>query len=203
MRKFFLALVIGCVSMHNLFAGSADSSSCKWRPSIAMGQYTATIGLPNTTPLRLGVQLGANRQWNKNQKHQLRQSIYLATFKHNNLQTAVQLFSEVHYAFVAKNFEFSPLMLGGGYVASILDMPSVKFNGTKYEQVNNGVRNNFLISLGTQLMYQTPLKIADKKVSVFTNYRLQVQGIFIKENVPFVAYSSVNFGICLPWPFKK
>jgi hypothetical protein len=202
MKNIFLLCTFSLLAF-SAKATSTDSSTCKWNTSLALGQYTAKLGLPNVAPLRLGLQAGVHRQWNKNAKRQFRQSIYLAEFKHRNLQTAIQLFTEFHYAFHYKKIMFSPLMLGGGYVASIQDLSSIKWNGTQYEKVGTQVKHNFLISLGSQLMYATPWKITHQPVSIFANYRMQVQGIFIQKTVPAIAYSSINLGMYLPWPFKK
>jgi hypothetical protein len=201
--KNIFTIILLCACANLAVAASVDSNKSKWHISAALGQYTAKLGLPNLAPVRLGLQVGAHRQLNKNPKHKMLQSIYLGSFKHKNLQTPIQLFTEFHYALNYKKIKFSPLMLGGGYVAGIQDLSSVKWNGTQYEKVGTQVKHNFLISLGTQLMYATPFKIAQQPISIFANYRMQVQGIFIQKTVPAIAYSSIYLGICMPCPFKK
>lgn len=180
-------------------AKAQDETPSRWRGFVNLGQYAAKIGAPNFQPFRLGVNLGASYQLNKNEKHQLRESFHLGGFYHKDLQTAVQLYSEFQYEWHVANFAITPLAIGAGYVASFSDMTSLKWDGTKYVKVAVPLRNNFMMSLGSNLMYESPLKVANKPISFSLAYRLQVQGIIVKAAVPVMAYSSVQIGAAIPF----
>ncbi len=180
-------------------AKAQDETPSRWRAFVNLGQYAAKIGAPNFQPFRLGVNLGASYQLNKNEKHQLRESFHLGGFYHKDLQTAVQLYSEFQYEWHVANFAITPLAIGAGYVASFSDMTSLEWDGTKYEKVAVPLRNNFIISLGSNLMYESPLKVANKPISFSLAYRLQVQGIIVRAAVPVMAYSSVQIGAVFPF----
>lgn len=175
-----------------------DETPSRWRGFVNLGQYAAKIGAPSFHPFRLGVNLGASYHLNKNEKHQLRQSFHLGGFYHRDLQTAIQLYSEFQYEWHVANFSITPLAIGAGYVASVSDMTSLKWDGTKYEKVAVPLRNNFMMSLGSNLGYESPLKVANQPISFSLAYRLQVQGIIVKAAVPVMAYSSVQIGLSMP-----
>lgn len=184
-------------------AKAQDETPSRWRAFVNLGQYAAKIGAPNFQPFRLGVNVGASYQLNKNEKYQLRQSFHLGGFYHKDLQTAVQLYSEFQYEWHVANFAITPLAIGGGYVASFSDMTSLKWDGTKYVKVAVPLRNNFMMSLGSNLMYESPLKLANTPISFSLAYRLQVQGIIVKAAVPVMAYSSVQIGASFPISCRK
>lgn len=182
-----------------LGAKAQTETPTKWRANISLGQYSAKIGTPNLKPFRLGINLGANYHLNKSEKHQLKQSFHLAMFRHKDLQTAVQLYSEFQYEWHFAKWSLTPLAIGGGYVASFSDMTTLKWDGKQYTKVGVALRNNFLISLGPNLGYESSLKAFDKQVTFTLGYRLQVQGVMIKEAVPVIAYSSLQLGAGFPF----
>ena len=171
----------------------------KWRGNIAVGQYEAIIGFPQFSPIRIGGSLGASYHLNKSNTHQLRQAFQLGGFYHQDLQTALQLYTEFQYEWHYRQFYLMPLAIGGGYTASFPDMTSLLWDGTKYTQVPTAMRHNFLISLGPTVGYETPLKIANKPLSFTLAYRLQVQGIIVQSTVPVLAYSSLQVGVAMPF----
>ena len=173
----------------------------KWQGTLSLGQYAASLAVPKLIPIRAGIQAGAIYQWNDNKKHQFTQSANLAYFYHRNLQHAVQLYTEGGYQIHLENgLQINPFSIGGGYVASVGDMDSYIWNTetNKYEATGRDFRNNWMISLGFGLGYETDIEIAERPVTFYLNYRLQVQGIIVKENVPVMAYSPIMFGISLP-----
>ena len=186
-----------------LFIGQlqAQESESKWKGKLSFGQYAASLAVPQFKPLRIGVQTSAIYQLNNNEKHQFTQSGNLAYFYHPNLQHAVQLYTETAYQINLENgFRINPFSIGGGYVASIGDMESFEWNAetNAYEAQGRTFRNNWMISLGFGLGYETGIKIAERPLTFNLDYRLQVQGILVQENVPIMAYSPIMFGISLP-----
>jgi len=185
-----------------LFAGrtyAQEVASSKWRISGGVGQYSAKIGLPDMKVLHPGLLLGASYQYNSNSHHQLRQAAYLGAFYHEHFQTAVQLYTEFHYEWhVGQRLFIAPMALGGGYVASFSNMASHKWDGEKYIAQKISLKNNFMISLGPSLAYKSPWKLAANPVSFIFGYRLQVQGVIVRNTVPLIVYSSWQIGVGMP-----
>ena len=179
----------------------AQETASKWQGTLSIGQYAASLAVPKFTPIRVGVQAGAIYQWNNNKKHQFTQSGNLAYFYHQNLQHAIQLYTEVGYQIHLENgLRINPFSIGGGYVASIGDMDSFEWNTemNAYESQGRTFRNNWMISLGLGLGYETGIKIAERPLTFNFNYHLQVQGTIVQENVPIMAYSPIMLGVSLP-----
>jgi hypothetical protein len=178
-----------------------ENPTPKWNAHLSIGQYTASIGTPTFSPLHLGIQTGVNYRWNKNTTHQFVQSANLGYFYHEYLQHAIQLYSEIGYELHLKNgLQINPLSIGGGYVLSILDMNTVIFDETtqQFETVRFPTNHNFVISLGGGLGYTSKLSIQDRPITFLLDYRLQIQGIMMRNNVPFVAYTPLILGISMP-----
>ncbi len=171
----------------------------KLEVTLSTGQYTAKIGTPNFTPLRLIGTVGINYRWNNNLKHQLSQSLQLGGFYHKNLQTAIQLYSEFSYSNYSFNqWIITPLSIGGGYVASFSNMTTLEWNGNQYVETKMPFRNNFMVSLGSSFGYKTPIVIFTKPLTLSLLYRLQVQGIMVQSTVPVIGYSSFQIRASFP-----
>ncbi|KAA3627424.1 MAG: hypothetical protein DWQ02_19835 [Bacteroidetes bacterium] len=164
----------------------------------SVGQYPASLIVPSFSAIHPGVNTGVTMTWNKNQKHQLIQTGNLGFFDHRNLQKALQLFTEIGYKLKLDNgLAITPLALGGGYVMSISDINSLNWNAVtnQYEVDNFPVRHNWLISIGPSVGFETPWTIIkDKKTTFFLDYRLQIQGVFVQETVPVIAYAPLRVG---------
>jgi hypothetical protein len=197
LKKFLFLITL----VFNFFYSNAfTDSTSKWRVGVASGQYSAKLGFPSASPFRLGYQIFTSYGLNKNTKHQLRQSIHLASFRHRFFQTVIQFYTEFQYEWhFYKHFYITPLAIGGGYVASFLDMTSLKWNGASYEKAPAELRNNFLVSLGTSIGYKLPPILYNRPLYFALAYRLQVQGIIIKNTVPIIAYSSLQLSISAPF----
>lgn len=169
-----------------LFIGQlqAQEETSKWTGTLSIGQYAASLAVPQFKPLRLGVQAGATYQWNNNKKHQFTQSGNLAYFYHSNLQHAIQLYSEIAYQIHLENgLRINPFSIGGGYVASIGDMESFEWNAetNAYESQGRTFRNNWMISLGFGLGYETGIKIAERPLTFNLNYRFRFKELLFKK----------------------
>ncbi len=182
-------------------AQAQEELPSKWRASLSIGQYPTSIGVPKFSPLHLGIKAGIDYQWNSNNTHQLVQSGNLAYFYHQYFQHAVQLYTEVAYDIHLENgWRINPFSIGGGYVLSVLDMSTVEWNTTtqQFETVGFPANNNWLISVGAGVGYESNLKIQDRPITFLLDYRLQIQGIVMRENVPFAAYSPLMIGVSMP-----
>ncbi len=186
------------------FVGHAQEEAPPGRHQahVALAQYPARIGIPGFSPIHPGFLFGLSKSWNKHPKHRFFQAANLGYFFHKDVQHAVQLFTEAGYQLKFSNgLAVSPFVLGGGYVMSVLDMKSVIWNAStqEYEIDKFPLRHNWMIALGASLSYETNLMIIpNRKTSVFLDYRLQVQGVFVKKTVPAVAYTPLRLGLSIP-----
>lgn len=195
--KLFYTILLLIMSL-SAFAQSEENPS-KLSAHLSIGQYPASLS-PSFETIHFGVNAGVTYHWNDNQKHRFIQSGNLAYFYHKDLQTAVQLFTEVGYQIKLENgLQITPFSIGGGYVLSVSDLTTLNWNATtqQYEVNKFPVRHNWLISLGASLGYETKLKIAQRPLSFFLDYRLQVQGVFVQSTIPVIAYSPVRIGVSI------
>lgn len=169
---------------------------------LSIGQYPASLAVPTFSAIHPGVNAGVKTRWNKNQKHQFIQSANLGFFYHRDLQKAFQLYTEIGYNLKFENgLAVTPLALGGGYVLSVADMESLIWDDAtqQYEIEKFPVHHNWMISLGTSLSFETNLILfKNSKTTFFLDYRLQIQGVFVHETVPVIAYAPLRFGIAVP-----
>ena len=91
-------------------------------------------------------------------------------------------------------------MLGGGYVLSFVNQNSLRWNESlmQYEEIRVPIRHNWLISVGPSVSWNLPAILWGRSVALFLDYRLQVQGIFINNTAPVIAYAPLRLGISLP-----
>lgn len=77
-------------------------------------------------------------------------------------------------------------------------MQSFYWNGNQFISRAITMKNNWVISLGANLEFPTKLKLINKPINIIVKYRLQVQGVIVRYNVPIIAYSPIMLGISLP-----
>ncbi len=165
----------------------------------ALGHYSLSLLSPQLGTLHPGVKLGVDYRWTKGTKHQFTQSANLAYFYHRHFQKATQLYSEIAYKYGFKNgLSLTLVSIGGGYVLSSSDLDSFVWNeATQSYASTNKTNNNWLITLGSSVAYSLN-KIIQKDISVFLDYRIQIQGVVIQETVPVIAYAPLHVGVSFP-----
>lgn len=170
---------------------------------ISVGHYPASIGVPSLSTIHPGVNTGVTMRWNNHVRHQILQSGNVAYFYHKNLQKSAQLFTELSYNMkFGTGFAITPLAIGGGYAMSISDLTSLEWNTTtqEYEEKKSEIRHNWLISLGASMSWETNfILVNNRKTTFFVDYRLQVQGIFVKETIPVIGYTPIRVGMSFPF----
>ena len=92
----------------------------------------------------------------------------------------------------------SPLVLGGGYYMSFLLMDSFTWDGSSYSTSSVSLKHNWVISLGSNLEIPAGFQIWNRKVHVTAKYRLHVQGVIVRENIPIIAYTPIMLGVSIP-----
>ena len=134
-----------------------------------------------------------------NNKLQIRQDFIVGFFYHKSFQSVIQLYSELNFKIkVLDRFYISPLVMGGGYYMSFLNMQSFYWDGNQYVSRAITLKSNWVISIGSNLELPANFKIFNKPLSITAKYRLQVQGVIVRYNVPIIAYSPIMLGISLP-----
>ena len=200
MRLMFLLLMFLSV---NLLA-QEETPPDRLQYHISIGQYTASLGVPSFSALHPGANTGVTLRYTDHVRHQINQTANVGYFYHKDLQKAVQVFTEVNYTIKFGNgLAITPFSIGGGYVLSMPDMTTLEWNTStqQYEETTN-VRHNWLISAGASASIETNfILIHNRKTTFFVDYRLQVQGVFVQENVPVIAYTPIRVG--MSFPFKE
>ena len=162
-------------------------------------QNTASLLTPSFRNIHPGINTTLSNQWNKNKKLQLRQDFIAGFFYHKSFQSVVQLYSEFNFKIkILDKFFLSPLVIGGGYYLSFLNMQSFYWDGNQYVSRALTMKSNWVISVGSNLEIPTNFKLFEKPLSIIAKYRLQVQGVIVRYNVPIIAYSPIMVGITLP-----
>ena len=162
-------------------------------------QNTASLFSPSLIPIHPGINITGSFQWNKNTKLQLKQDGILGFFHHSHFQNVVQLYSESHLKINVKNKIYvSPLVLGSGYFMSFLLMDSFTWDGSSYSTSPLSLKHNWVISIGSNIEIPTGFKIMNRNVHITAKYRLQVQGLIVRENIPIIAYTPIMLGLSIP-----
>ena len=162
-------------------------------------QNTASLFTPSFRVLHPGINTTFSTQCNKNKKLQLKQDFTAGFFYHKSFQSVIQLYSELNFKIkVLDRFYLSPLVIGGGYLMSFLNMQSFYWDGNQYVSRAITMKSNWVISLGSNLEFPTDLKIFNWALNITAKYRLQVQGEIVRYNVPIIAYSPIMVGISIP-----
>ena len=204
MTRFFLFFFVLNSSVYTAQTSNENINEIgnipsKWRAEFNLSQYTASLIKPSLSPIHPGFNVVASYFYNKNEKLQLRQDFYAGAFFHDNFQNVVQLYSEFNFKIkLFKKCYLSPLVIGGGYLMCISEMDSFIWDGNNYVPKNNDLVSNWLVSIGSNLAFPTNFKIANRKLSITAKYRVQVQGVVVRNNVPLIAYSPIMVGIGLP-----
>ena len=173
--------------------------SKKHRLELNFTQNTASLFSPSLSPIHPGINITGSFQWNKNTKLQLKQDGVLGFFHHPHFQNVVQLYTESHLKINVKNKIYvSPFVLGGGYFMSFLLMDSFTWDGSLYSTSTVSLKHNWVISLGSNLEIPTGFQIWKRNVYVTAKYRLHIQGVIVRENIPIIAYTPIMLGVSIP-----
>ena len=166
---------------------------------VNLTQNTASLFTPSFSNIHPGINTIFSRPWNKIDKLQLKQDFTAGLFYHKSFQTVVQLYSEFNFKIkILDKFYLSPLIIGGGYFLSFLNMQSFNWDGNQYVSRALTMKSNWVISVGSNLEIPTNFKLFEKPLSITAKYRLQVQGVIVRYNVPIIAYSPLMVGSSIP-----
>lgn len=199
--RFFILFILFIKTIFYSQDSSFVKKSIFKKPNLEVNftQNTASLLTPSFRVLHPGLNGTLSTQWNKNTKLQLRQDFIVGFFYHKRFQSVIQLYSELNFKIkVLDRFYISPLVMGGGYFMSFLNMQSFYWDGNQYVPRAITMKSNWVISLGSNLEIPTNFKLFNRTLSITAKYRIQVQGEIVKYNVPIIAYSPIMLGISLP-----
>ena len=196
---FFLLFNVLTTTLSAQNGALNQPSSKKHALELNLTQNTASLFSPSLSPIHPGINITGSFQWNKNEKLQLKQDAILGFFHHQHFQNVVQLYSESHLKISIKdNIHVSPVVLGGGYFMSFLLMDSFTWDGSSYSSTSVSLKHNWVISIGSNIEIPTGFKIMNRNVHITAKYRLQVQGVIVRENIPIIAYTPIMLGLSIP-----
>ena len=162
-------------------------------------QNTASLLSPSLSPIRPGINVTGSFQWNKNTKLQLKQDGVLGFFHHPHFQNVMQLYTESPLKINVKDKIYaSPLVLGGGYFMSFLLMDSFTWDGSSYSTSSVSIKHNWVISLGSNVEIPTGFQIMNRNIHITAKFRLHIQGVIVRENIPIIAYTPFMLGVSIP-----
>lgn len=199
--KLFIFLVfLNLTNFHSQDSVFSNKTTLKNNTfEVNLTQNTASLFTPSFRNIHPGFNTMLSNQWNKDKKLQLKQDFIAGLFYHKSFQTVVQLYSEFNFKIkILDKFYLSPIVIGGGYYLSFLNMQSFNWDGNQYVSRALTMKSNWVISVGSNLEIPTNFKLFDKPLSITAKYRLQVQGIIVRYNVPIIAYSPLMVGISMP-----
>lgn len=179
----------------------AQEVPARWDVELALSQHPASLAVPRFDPLHPGLRAGVAYTWNRHPRHRLRQGAYLGYFYHQHLQHALSLYTELAYQVrLGWGVSVTPLAIGGGYVASVTDLPTVAWDPATQAYARQGfpLRHNWLLSLGSEIAFSPGFTLAERPLTLALIYRVQVQGVFMRENIPVMAYAPLMLGLSLP-----
>ena len=200
-KNYIFIFLIICFHFPKAQSDSSNHANTSKQHTIELNltQNTASLFSPTLTPIHPGINITGSFQWNKNAKLQLKQDGILGFFHHSHFQNVVQLYSESHLKISIKDkIHVSPVVLGGGYFMSFLLMDSFTWNGSSYSTSSVSLKHNWVISIGSNLEIPTGFKIMNRNVQITAKYRLQVQGVIVRENIPVIAYTPIMLGLSIP-----
>ena len=199
--RFFILFILLIKTIFYSQDSSFVKKSIFKKPNLEVNftQNTASLFTPSFRVLHPGINGTLSTRWNKNKKLQLRQDFMVVFFYHKSFQSVLQLYSELNFKIkVLDRFYLSPLVMGGGYFMSFLNMQSFYWDGNQYVLRAITMKSNWVISLGSNLEIPTNFKLFNRTLSITAKYRIQVQGEIVKYNVPIIAYTPIMLGISLP-----
>ena len=196
---FFLLFNVLTTTLSAQNGALNQPSSKKHALELNLTQNTASLFSPSLSPIHPGINITGSFQWNKNEKLQLKQDAILGFFHHQHFQNVVQLYTESNFKISIKEKVYiSPVVLGGGYFMSFLLMDSFTWDGSSYSSTSVSLKHNWVISIGSNIEIPTGFKIMNRNVHITAKYRLQVQGVIVRENIPIIAYTPIMLGLSIP-----
>ena len=163
--------------------------------------YDNTTSLPGygnlglyTSP-HIGFTAGTYHNYKSNDKRDIFQNFRVGGFYHQLSEFAIQLYSETGYRYKFKGGFDVEGMAGGGYLHSFPDLQQFVFKDGQYVQKKTFGRPGIMATAAVGVGYDLARTHSKKPVRLFIQYQFWIQAPFVKNYVPVLPNTALQFGL--------
>lgn len=171
-------------------AFAQDPASQKGTLPLTITLFSESVSLPNFRNFfknpNLGIRIGTELYYSKNENHQLMQTINLGYYYHKDFQNGLYLSSEFGYRKFF-NKAFVDATVGVGYLLIHSALPGYELKGTDYERIGSAF-GRIIPTIGLGAGYQFD------KISVFSRYEMFGETPFGYKGVPVLPHKAIHVG---------
>ena len=183
-----LLLIISLLGSTLSFA--QDTGSQKGTLPLTITLFSESVSLPNFRNIfknpNLGIRIGTELYYSKNESRQLIQTINLGYYYHKDFQNGLYLSSEFGYRKFFNN-AFVDATVGVGYLLINSALPRYERNGNDYERIGNTF-GRIMPTIGLGAGYRFD------KVSIFSRYEMFGETPFNYKGVPALPHKAIHVG---------
>lgn len=183
-----LLLIISLLGSTLSFA--QDTGSQKGNLPLIITLFSESVSMPNFRNIfknpNLGIRIGTELYYSKNESRQLIQTINLGYYYHKDFQNGLCLSSEFGYRKFFNN-AFVDATVGVGYLLINSALPRYERNGNDYERIGSTF-GRIMPTIGLGAGYRFD------KVSVFSRYEMFGETPFSYKGVPALPHKAIHVG---------
>lgn len=167
-----------------------DPASQKGTLPLTITLFSESVSLPNFRNIfknpNLGIRIGTELYYSKNENRQLIQTINLGYYYHKDFQNGLYLTSEFGYRKFF-NKAFADATVGVGYLLINSALPRYELKGNDYERISSTF-GRIMPTIGLGAGYQFD------KVSIFSRYEMFGETPFGYKGVPALPHKAFHVG---------
>lgn len=184
------SLLITAILGINMWAYAQDQVTNGRNVPITITVFSESVSMPNFRNIfknpNLGIRVGTELYYSRNENHQLIQTINLGYYYHKDFQKGLYLSSEFGYRKFF-NKAFVDATVGVGYLLINSALPRYELKGKDFERIGNTF-GRIMPTLGFGAGYQFD------KVSVFSRYEMFGETPFGYKGVPALPHKALHVG---------
>lgn len=188
--KNMKSLLLTIFLLASAFAFAQDPASQKGTLPLTITLFSESVSMPNFRNIfknpNLGIRVGTELYYSRNENHQLIQTINLGYYYHKDFQKGLYLSSEFGYRKFF-NKAFVDATVGVGYLLINSALPRYELKGNDFERIGNTF-GRIMPTLGFGAGYQFD------KVSVFSRYEMFGETPFGYKGVPALPHKALHVG---------
>jgi len=187
-----MKIIFVVVYILTFYCGHTQENTNQWAKQIpfTITFFSESVSLPNFRNIfknpNLGIRIGTELYYSKNESRQLIQTINLGYYYHKDFQNGLYLSSEFGYRKFF-NKAFLDATIGAGYLLIHSALPRYERNGNDYERIGNTF-GRIMPTIGLGAGYQFD------KVSVFSRYEMFGETPFGYKGVPVLPHKALHVG---------
>jgi hypothetical protein len=186
MKTLFLITAMGI----NMLTYAQDRGLKSGKLPLNITLFSESVSMPNFRNFfkdpNLGIRIGTELYYSKNENRQLIQTINLGYYYHKDFQNGLYLSSEFGYRKFFNN-AFVDATVGAGYLLIDSALPRYELNGNDYEKIGNTF-GRIMPTIGLGAGYQFD------KVSVFSRYEMFAETPFGLNGMPVLPHKALHVG---------